>query len=97
MNIQQFIQEQVLAPRLAKNQVLVVYDAEQRYRDLCLAMADEKREVVDATESSIDSRAQAIEAFGKLGNHEIEQLLVYVPASPSLEDEGKQQDPYALY
>jgi len=97
VSIQQFIQEQILAPRLAKNQVLVVYDPEQRYQDLCLAMAEEKRVVVDATESSIESRAQAIEAFGRLGSHDIEQLLVYVPAPPPLEDEDKQHDPFALY
>jgi len=97
MSIENFIKEQILAPRLIKNQVLVVYDPEQRYRDLCLAMAEEKRVVVDATESSIESRAQAIEAFGKLGNHDIEQLLIYVPAPLPLEDEDKQQDPFALY
>ncbi|MCD8558260.1 MAG: hypothetical protein LRY75_05410 [Shewanella xiamenensis] len=97
MSIQQFIQEQVLAPRLEKQQILVVYDAEQRYRDACLAMANDKRKVVDATESSILARAQAIQALNELGAHSIEQLLVYVPAPKPLEDEDKQKDPYALY
>ncbi|MEL4247440.1 PglZ domain-containing protein [Shewanella xiamenensis] len=97
MSMQQFIQEQVFAPRLAKQQVLVVYDAEQRYRDACLAMANDKRKVVDATESSILARAQAIQALNELGAHSIEQLLVYVPAPKPLEDEDKQKDPYALY
>ena len=97
MSIQQFIQEQVLAPRLAKQQVLVVYDAEQRYRDACLAMANDKRKVVDATESSILARAEAIQSLNELGAHSIEQLLVYVPAPKPLEDEDKQKDPYALY
>lgn len=97
MSIQQFIQEQVLAPRLAKQQVLVVYDAEQRYRDACLAMANDKRKVVDTTESSILARAQAIQALNELGAHNIDQLLVYVPAPKPLEDEDKQKDPYALY
>jgi hypothetical protein len=97
MSIQQFIQEQVLAPRLAKQQVVVVYDAEQRYRDACLAMANDKRKVVDATESSILARADAIQALNELGAHSIEQLLVYVPAPKPLEDEDKQKDPYALY
>lgn len=97
MSIQQFIQEQVLVPRLAKQQVLVVYDAEQRYRDACLAMANDKRQVVDASDSSIIARAKAIKALGALGDHSIEQLLVYVPAAKPLEDEDKQKDPYALY
>lgn len=97
MSIQQFIQEQVLAPRLAKQQVLVVYDAELRYRDACLAMANDKLKVVDATESSILARAEAIRSLNELGTHSIEQLLVYVPAPKPLEDEDKQKDPYALY
>lgn len=97
MSIQQFIQEQVLAPRLAKQQVMVVYDAEQRYRDACLAMANDKLKVVDATESSILARAEAIQSLNELGAHIIEQLLVYVPAPKPLEDEDKQKDPYALY
>lgn len=97
MSIQQFIQEQVFEPRLEKQQVLVVYDPEQRYRDTCLAMATDKRAVVDSSDSSITSRAEAIAALGRLGNHEIEQLLVYVPAAKPLEDEDKQKDPFALY
>lgn len=97
MSIQKFIQEQVLAPRLAKQQVLVVYDAEQRYRDACLAMAHDKLKVVDATDSSILARAEAIRLLNELGAHTIEKLLVYVPAPKPLEDEDKQKDPYALY
>lgn len=97
MSIQKFIQEQVLAQRLAMQQVLVVYDPEQRYRDVCLAMANDKLRVVDATESSILARREAINALNDLGVHTIEQLLVYVPAPKPLEDEDKQKDPYALY
>ncbi len=97
MSIQQFIQAKILKPRLEKNQVLVVYDPETRYRDTCLAMASQQCEVVDASESSIQARAQAIKALTELGEHQIAQLLVYVPAAKPLEDEEKQRDPYALY
>lgn len=97
MSIQQFIQEHIFTPRLNESQVLVAYDPEQRYRDICLSMATEKRVVVDATESSIHSRAAAVAALGQLGRNEIEQLLVYVPASKPIEDEEKQVDPFSLY
>jgi hypothetical protein len=97
MSIQNFIAEQVFAARLTKRQVLVVYDPERRYRDICLGMATEKRAVVDSSESSITSRAEAIADLGKLGDHQIEQLLVYVPTPKPLEDEDKQKDPFALY
>ena len=46
--------------------------------------------VVDSSESSITSRAEAIANLGKLGDHQIEQLLVYVRSKP-LEDEDKQK------
>ncbi|HAR32948.1 MAG TPA: PglZ domain-containing protein, partial [Desulfobacter sp.] len=55
------------------------------------------RWVVDAGISSITSRAEAIEALSALGRNEIEQLLIYVPATKPIEDEEKQKDPFALY
>ncbi len=97
MSIQKFIQEKVFEARLEKQQVMVVYDPKRRYRDICLAMATDKRSVVDSSDSSITSRAEAITCLGKLGDCQIEQLLVYVPAAKPLEDEDKQKDPFALY
>jgi len=97
MSFAEYFKSSVLETRLAKAQVMVVYDAEQRYRDICLDMATDKRTVVDATESSIASRADAITALIKLGNHDVEQLLVYVPVAKPLDDEVKQKDPFALY
>ncbi|TGM19320.1 PglZ domain-containing protein [Leptospira selangorensis] len=97
MSIQQFIQEQVLLPRLKKSQVLVVYDPDRRYRDVCREMSREKLVVVDASESSIQSRREAMKALTALGKAEIQNLLVYVPARKPIEDEDKQKDPFSLY
>ena len=97
MKIKNFIQDQILLPRLQKKQVLVVYDPECRYRELCLEMAAEKQVVVDASESSIISRAEAIEALSALGRNEIESLIIYVPTTKPIEEEEKQKDPFALY
>ena len=97
MSFSDSFKSSVLEARLAKSQVMVVYDPERRYRDVCLEMASDKRAVVDSSESSITSRAEAIANLGKLGDHQIEQLLVYVPAPKPLEDEDKQKDPFALY
>ena len=99
MTIKRFIQEEVLLPRIKKAGVLVVYDPDRRYRELCNELADEKRVVVDATESSIESREQAmvaLQAFGQPGT-KLESMLVYVPARRPLTDEEKQQDPFATY
>ncbi|WOG28765.1 PglZ domain-containing protein [Endozoicomonas sp. 8E] len=100
MTIQEYIQTQVFAPRLGKdenNHILVVYDPDQRYRQICLDMASESLQVVDATESSIVSRAQGISSLAALGHNTIEQLLIYVPATVPTEEEQKQKDPFALY
>jgi len=97
MSFAEFFKSSVLEARLAESQVMVVYDPERRYRDICLGMATDERSVVDSSESSITSRAKAIADLGKLGEHHIAQLLVYVPAAKPLEDEDKQKDPFALY
>ena len=99
MAIQTFIQDEMLLPRLRRNGVLVLYDPAQRYRILCLALASETLRVVDATESSIESRESAMQALHELGrpNTPLTGLLVYVPAQVPLTDEAKQQDPFALY
>ena len=99
MIIKQFIQEEVLLPRIKKAGVLVVYDPDRHYRELCLELASAKRVVVDATESSIESREQAIAAlqtFGQPGT-KLEGMLVYVPVHRPLTDEDRQQDPFAVY
>ena len=99
MAIQTFIRDEILLPRLRRNGVLVIYDPAQRYRNLCLELASETLQVVDATESSIESRESAMQALHELGrpNTPLTGLLVYVPAQVPLTDEAKQQDPFALY
>lgn len=95
MSVQTFIQQEIFFPRLSKRGVLVVYDPERRYRETCLALADERCEVVDASESSILSREQAIKALLSLGKGQVDRLLVYVPAAQPLTEEAKQADPFA--
>jgi hypothetical protein len=99
MKIKDFIRTQVLLPRLAETGVLVVYDPDGRYRDLCREMAGEKLQVVDAGAGSIESRELALAALQQLGrpNAPLDGLLVYVPARAPLTDEERQRDPFALY
>lgn len=98
MKIKAFIQNQVILPRLKERSVLVVYDPTKRYRKLCLELAGDKRKVIDAGESSIESREQALATLQAMGepNSPIE-LLVYVPAAAAVDDQAKQIDPFAIY
>ncbi|MCG5496105.1 PglZ domain-containing protein [Ectothiorhodospira variabilis] len=97
MSIEAYIQEQVLAERLRNRTVVVVYDPELRYRRLCQGLASDATEVVDATDSSIESREQAMRALQRLGRGKLQGLLVYVPAQSPLDDEHKQIDPFSLF
>ncbi|MCL6559446.1 MAG: PglZ domain-containing protein, partial [Firmicutes bacterium] len=96
--IKAFIQDR-LKERMKQNGVLVVYDPERRYRELCLELANDEIRVIDASESSIESREAALQALGELGqpNTTLKGMLVYVPARVPLTDEEKQRDPFALY
>lgn len=99
MTISEYIQSDIILPRLCKKDILVVYDPVQRYRALTLDLADEKRTVIDATDSSIESREQAMVTLQALGRAtpSIDGMIVYVPAHAPMTDEEKQRDPFALY
>src|SRR5262245_1958079 len=99
MKIKEFIQNELLLPRLKSALALVVYDPDRRYRDLCLELATDKRIVIDAGESSIESREAALATLRKLGEPHgpLEWMLVYVPAKRPEKDEQRQIDPFALY
>jgi hypothetical protein len=98
MDIADFIRDQILDKRLHDKRCLVVYDPDGRYHDLCLALASDETRVVDASESSIESRLAALEIFCSLGEQDnaAHRLLVYVPAAvPS--ERGRMQDPFWIY
>ena len=99
MTIKAFIQTEILLPRLHHSGVLVVYDPEQRYRELCLELATDTRQVVDASDSSVTSRAAALAGLQLLGEKQptLKELLIYVPQRTPLDDDQRQRDPFALY
>jgi len=97
MGIANFIRDSILSPRLKKAECLVVYDPDHRYRTLCLEIATDAIAVVDAVETSIESRQQAQQAFQKLGAGTLKGLLIYVPTHSPITDEQKQVNPFAIY
>ena len=97
MSIETFIRQDILAPRLARRGVLVVYDPQHRYRAVCQGMEDEQCRVVDASESSILSREAASQALVALGKGALNGLVIYVPAAAPVADEERQRDPFAAF
>ena len=47
MQISEFIQNEILLPRVKRNGVLVVYDPEHRYQLLCKGLKSDGLEIVD--------------------------------------------------
>ena len=66
MKLSQFIQNKVFAPRLSKCGELVIYDPETHYRQICLNMAMDGCDVIDASEGSIESRESALATLQQL-------------------------------
>jgi hypothetical protein len=99
MSISEFLREKVLRPRLRQAGALVVYDEDRRYREQCFDLATDKLLVVDASESSIESRESAIRALREVGasHSSLQGVLIYVPHRRPDTDEEKQADPFALY
>lgn len=103
MSVSEFIRENVLRPRLLQAGALVVYDADRRYRELCFALVADNVQVVDASESSTESREASLLALREIaqptksGGAPLEAVLIYVPARPPETDEQRQADPFALY
>jgi hypothetical protein len=99
MSIAEFIRERVLRPRLKQAGALVVYDADRRYREQCFDLASDKVRVIDASESSIESREAALLSLSEVGHPQtpVDGVLIYVPRKRPETDEDKQADPFALY
>src|SRR5579862_8250119 len=99
MRISEFIIENVLRPRLKKKGCLVAYDPDRRYHNLFLTLASARVLVVDASESSIESREAALNGLRELGKPQptLEGLLIYVPAAKPVTEEQQQTDPFSLY
>ena len=96
-SIQQFITNKI-QHRLAKSRAMVLYDPERRFHRLCLDLASEEVEIVDASGGSIESRLSALRNLGTLTTPQIKKsLLVYVAANKPVNDEQKQRDPFSVY
>jgi len=100
MGITEFIEHTVLRPRLRQRGCLVVYDPERRYKELCVQLMNEKVQLIDASNSSLESRSGALMALRALGaNHgkDLDGMVVYVPSAKPMTPEAMQRDPFALY
>lgn len=97
--IKEFIQQEIVLPRVRQHAALVVYDPDRRYRELCLELACDTIRVIDVSEGSLAAREDALDALQQLGrpHAKLHGMLIYIPAAAPLNEEEKQIDPFALY
>jgi hypothetical protein len=84
------IQTQVFPPRLEQQGVLIAYDPEPRYRDLCVEIASE---TPAAASRGYELAMATLQRMGQM-DPRIEGMLVFVPAKPPLTDEEKHRGPF---
>ena len=95
--IQEYISNH-LAQRVTESHSLVVYDLEQRYRDIVLGIASDECLVIDASQSTILGRELALDAWREMAvGSDVKHLIVYLPHKRPVRDEEKQQNPYQIF
>ncbi len=99
MQIKEFIKNKVLKARLDEASVLVVYDEQKRYKELCKELKYDFLEIIDCSESSILSREEGYRALQKLGDSKsnLNHLLIYVPTNVPTSQKEKLNDPYWVF
>ena len=97
MTIRDYIRDQVFARRAHDRGCLVVYDPERRYQGIVAALSDDKRRVIDASDSLIEQREAATAALADLASGTIHQLILWVPTNRPQDDEAKQKDPFSVF
>lgn len=100
MKISEFIRDQ-FKRRLDACGCVVVYDSEGRYRDCAADLASEVCTFIDAGDSIIAGREQALTEWLKMArpakSKQQKQLAIYVPAPKPESDEDKCRDPFQIF
>ncbi|MEN3941777.1 PglZ domain-containing protein [Prosthecobacter sp. SYSU 5D2] len=96
MTFETFLAQQ-LETRIRQRRLLVVYDPDQRFRDIVASLRDKYTQVLDCDGDLLEAREAALESFAALGEDASckQKLVLYVPAVRSLEDADRCSDPFA--
>jgi hypothetical protein len=95
--IRDFIRDKVFAARATDARCLMVYDPERRYRDIALALADDKRAVIDVGASIIEQKELAAEALSRVAQGRADAVIVWTPLPQPRDADEKQKDPFAVF
>ena len=100
MKLRDFVRDQ-FQKRLNTAACLVIYDREGRYRDCALTLVSEACSVINAGDSIITAREEALTEWLMMArpgkSKQQKQLVVYVPAPKPESDEDKCRDPFQIF
>jgi PglZ domain len=100
MKVREFIRDQ-FKRRLDAGGCLVIYDGEGRYRECAADLAGDACAFIDAGNSIITAREQALTEWLKMArpgqSKQQKQLVIYVPAPKPESDEDKCRDPFQIF
>ena len=100
MKLRDFIRDQ-FKRRLEATGCLVIYDGDGRYGECAADLAGDVCAFIDAGESIITAREQALTEWLKMArpgkSKQQRQLVIYVPAPKPESDEDKCRDPFQIF
>ena len=97
MNFREYIRDEVFIKRAAEAGCLVIYDPTRRYRNIVRGMESASCRVIDAGSSVIEQREAAMTALRDLGDGNIQQFILWVPARKPAADEEYQGNPFSVF
>ena len=99
MTFAEHIKNNIFSPRLAEKRILVVYDEEDRFRDICAQLESDRCSVIYSEKRPISSRQDAMERWKVMSadtTYQSQMLIHCVEPAPKDNNE-RQQHPFASY
>lgn len=96
MKIEAYIKAE-FEKRLEKSSCLVIHDAEHRYGKISHSLASKTTKVVDATDSLVLAREEALDAWTHLSDKAGLRLVVYLPWEKPKNLRARRDDPFAPF
>lgn len=99
MTFSEHLRSRVFQPRLKNARILVVFDPEGRYEDVCTGMADGQRTVINTSGRPLSARLEAMKVWQALGadTTHASQLLIYSRDPVPLSEEEQIAHPYSAF
>ena len=94
MKISDYIKETFLK-RVKEKKCLVIYDPDKRYKEIVHSLKSGQNIIIDASESVILSRENALTQWLSLKDKK--HLLIYLPYQKPVKDSDKQMNPFEIF